>query len=228
MAATSGKVVILIDEYDKPILGNIDNPQVDEILKILKAFYSVVKTAGEYIRFAFLTGVSKFSKVSVFSDLNNLTDLTMDGRYAALAGYTQQELEVSFSEYIDRLAENEAVSRPEILEEIRKFYNGYRFSDEKITVYNPVSCGKLFDTQNFGPFLLCLAGCSLFNMGSNDDSVFPPSDTKMKVALVDFKLVLPLISNAINRLVDVLKPTGCVALTPSTDMTALQGFNGSL
>ncbi|MFZ2958573.1 MAG: ATP-binding protein [Candidatus Ozemobacteraceae bacterium] len=152
LAATSGKVVVLIDEYDKPILGNIDNPQVGEILKVLKAFYSVVKSAEEHLRFAFLTGVSKFSKVSVFSDLNNLTDLTMDGRYAAVVGYTQEELEASFPEYIDRLAEKEAVSKPEVLAKIRKFYNGYRFSDEKITVYNPVSCGKLFDTHKFANY----------------------------------------------------------------------------
>ena len=147
LPAKRGKVVILIDEYDKPILGNIDNPRVGHILKALKAFYSVVKTADEHIRFAFLTGVSKFSKVSVFSDLNNLTDLTMDSRYAALVGYTQEELETSFSECIDRLAEREAASRPEILAKIRKFYNGYRFSKQETTVYNPVSTGKLFDTS---------------------------------------------------------------------------------
>ena len=152
LAATNGKVVILIDEYDKPILGNIDNPQVGEILKVLKAFYSVVKTADEHIRFAFLTGVSKFSKVSVFSDLNNLTDLTMDGRYAALVGYTQEDLEFSFSEYIDRLAEKKLATRPEILAKIQKFYNGYRFSKQETTIYNPVSTGKLFETMEFANY----------------------------------------------------------------------------
>jgi hypothetical protein len=152
LAGRSGKVVILIDEYDKPILGNIDNPHAGEILKVLKAFYSVVKTADEHIRFAFLTGVSKFSKVSVFSDLNNLTDTTMDSRFATLAGYTQEELEASFADHIDRLGEREAVSRPEMLAKIRTYYNGYRFSRAETTVYNPVSVGKLLDRQEFANY----------------------------------------------------------------------------
>ncbi|MBF0547410.1 MAG: ATP-binding protein [Candidatus Riflebacteria bacterium] len=147
-----GKVVILIDEYDKPILGNIDNPAIGEILKVLKGFYSVVKTADASIRFAFLTGVSKFSKVSVFSDLNNLTDLTMDSRYATLMGFTQDELETNFSEYIDQLEKKENVSRQDLLGKIRNYYNGYRFSKEEITVYNPVSIGKLFETQEFANY----------------------------------------------------------------------------
>ncbi|MBF0407655.1 MAG: ATP-binding protein [Candidatus Riflebacteria bacterium] len=152
ISESQGKVVILIDEYDKPILGNIDNPQVGEILKVLKAFYSVVKTADASIRFAFLTGVSKFSKVSVFSDLNNLTDLTMDSRYAAFLGFTQEELEMSFSEYIELLTKKEGISRQELIAKIRNYYNGYRFSEENVTVYNPVSCGKLFETQKFANY----------------------------------------------------------------------------
>ena len=83
------RVVILIDEYDKPILGNILNTnEVTRIRDVLKAFYSVIKSADRYLRFAFLTGVSKSSSVSVFSDLNNLDDLTMDARYSTLCGYT--------------------------------------------------------------------------------------------------------------------------------------------
>jgi len=126
--AERDRVVILIDEYDKPILGNIENTQeVKKIRDVLKAFYSVIKSADRYLRFAFLTGVSKFSRVSVFSDLNNLTDLTMDARYAALCGYTQEELEANFEGYIERVAENQGCTVPEVLGRIRECYNGYRF-----------------------------------------------------------------------------------------------------
>jgi hypothetical protein len=140
------KVVVLIDEYDKPILGNIENPAVGEILQVLKAFYSVVKTCDEHIRFALLTGVSKFSRVSVFSDLNNLVDLTMDSRYADLLGYTQDELEQNFAPHIEHVAALRGSTTGEVLEQMRAWYNGYRFSEAEIWVYNPVSVGRFLDT----------------------------------------------------------------------------------
>jgi hypothetical protein len=144
------RAVILVDEYDKPILGNADNPEnLPEILRILKAFYSVIKTTEAYQRFALLTGVSKFSKVSIFSDLNNLTDITLDAPYATLLGYTQAELEENFAPYIAQLMEITGKSREPLLEEIRDWYNGYRFSEDATTVYNPVSVMSLFRTGRF-------------------------------------------------------------------------------
>jgi hypothetical protein len=140
------KVVILIDEYDKPILGNIENPAVGEILQVLKAFYSVVKTCDAQIRFALLTGVSKFSRVSVFSDLNNLVDLTMDARYADMLGYTQEELEQNFAPHIEHAAAQRGSTTGEVLDQMRQWYNGYRFSEAEIWVYNPVSVGRFLDT----------------------------------------------------------------------------------
>lgn len=151
--ASRGRVVILIDEYDKPLLGVLDNPQkAGEILPVLKAFYSVIKGTESSQRFALLTGVSKFSKVSVFSDLNNLTDLTMDGLASILLGYTQEELEVNFSDRIDALVTKENISRADLLEKIRLWYNGYRFSENAPTVYNPVSVMKLLDSGKFRSF----------------------------------------------------------------------------
>ncbi|NCC52680.1 MAG: AAA family ATPase [Spartobacteria bacterium] len=144
-----GKVVILVDEYDKPILGNIGNPELPKIRDALKAFYSVIKGVDEYLRFAFLTGVSKFSQVSIFSDLNNLTDLTMMEKFAELPGFTQQEVEDNYAEYIDQLSEKDAVARGETLAKIREWYNGYRFSKKDVTLYNPVSIGKLFENMDF-------------------------------------------------------------------------------
>jgi len=140
------KVVILIDEYDKPILGNIENPAVGEILRVLKAFYSVVKTCDAQIRFALLTGVSKFSRVSVFSDLNNLVDLTMDARYADMLGYTQEELERNFAPHIEHVAAQRGGTPGEVLDQMRQWYNGYRFSEAESWVYNPVSVGRFLDT----------------------------------------------------------------------------------
>jgi len=140
------EVVVLIDEYDKPILGNLENPAVGEILEVLKAFYSVVKTCDAQIRFALLTGVSKFSRVSVFSDLNNLAGLTMDVRYADMLGYTQEELERNFAPHIEHVAAQRSCTRGDVLDLMRQWYNGYRFSEAEIWVYNPVSVGRFLDT----------------------------------------------------------------------------------
>jgi len=145
-----GEVVILIDEYDKPILGNATSPNVGEILKVLKGFYSVVKTTEAQQRFVLLTGVSKFSHVSVFSDLNNLTDLTMQQKYAPMLGYTQEELEYYFGDRIGQLVEKTGSSKEEMLAKIKQWYNGYRFEENSPTVYNPVSLAQFFD--NGGKF----------------------------------------------------------------------------
>lgn len=147
------RVAILIDEYDKPILDNITEPEPRQQIKdALSGFYGVIKPHDEYLRFVFLTGVSKFTKVSVFSKLNNLEDLTMDGRYADLLGYTQKELEANFAERLAALAEHVGCGRPELLKQIRHWYNGYRFSDRDVKVYNPVSAMRLLDKMRFGNY----------------------------------------------------------------------------
>lgn len=144
--AVTGKVVILIDEYDKPILNNATNPKVKEILETLKAFYSVIKDSEPYQRFVLLTGVSKFSRVSIFSDLNNLTDITMDARYATMLGYTQEELEGDFAEYIDHVVKTQEIDKKSLLNKLKEWYNGYKFHQKAETVYNPVSIGKFFES----------------------------------------------------------------------------------
>ena len=120
------KVVILVDEYDKPILDNItDIALATEIREGLKNIYSVIKDSDEYIKFAFLTGVSKFSKVSLFSGLNNLTDLTLDKQYATICGYTETDIKMVFADYLSGVN----------FDELKKWYNGYNFLGEH--VYNP-------------------------------------------------------------------------------------------
>ena len=120
------KVVILVDEYDKPILDNIENTEVARIMRNeLKNFYSIIKGADEYLKFVFITGVSKFSKVSLFSGLNNINDITLDRSYSTICGYRQEDIETSFAKYLEG----------QDFAKIQKWYNGYKFLGEG--VYNP-------------------------------------------------------------------------------------------
>ncbi len=137
-----GSVVILVDEYDKPLLGHLGQKEVLGFRDVLKSFYSVIKTTESLQRFAFITGVSKFSKVSIFSGLNNLIDLTMDAQAATLLGYTKEELLDNFSEYIERLAEAECLSYDEAVEKLTRWYDGYLFEEKSKKIFNPVSVGK--------------------------------------------------------------------------------------
>jgi hypothetical protein len=141
--------VVLVDEYDKPITDHLSNPEkMKANQKILHDFYQVLKATDEHIRFVFLTGVSKFSGLSVFSALNNLRDITLSDDYAALCGYTQQELESYFPEYIDIVAQKLSLSRETLLEQIRIRYNGYSWNGET-SVYNPFSTLLLFAEKQF-------------------------------------------------------------------------------
>ena len=143
--AQQGSVVILLDEYDKPILNNIVSPQANEILQVLKGFYSNIKKAEQYLRFVFVTGVSKFCHVSIFSDLNNLTDITMDAKYATMLGYTQEEFETYFADRIELVSKRLNMTKEELLPEIKAWYDGYRFHSDASSVYNPVSLAKFFE-----------------------------------------------------------------------------------
>ena len=147
--AENEKVVILIDEYDKPIIDYFDDlKKAEENRGILKNFYSILKDADHYIRFLFITGVSKFSKVSIFSDLNNLTDITLDKNYAQMIGWTQEEVEKYFDGYIEKVGERYKDIYPDIMSEIKKMYNGYSWDGVNF-VYNPVSLMNLFSQQDF-------------------------------------------------------------------------------
>lgn len=137
-AAFGQRVVVLVDEYDKPILDNLTDPGIARAVRDgLRNLYSVIKDNEAHIRFAFLTGVSKFSKVSIFSGLNNLKDLTVDARYSALCGYTEQDVETVFAPELDGLDRAE----------IRRWYNGYNWMGE--AVYNPFDLLLLFDAREF-------------------------------------------------------------------------------
>ena len=137
-AATGRRVAVLVDEYDKPILDNLTTPDLARAIRDgLRNLYSVIKDNDAHIRFAFITGVSKFSKVSLFSGLNNLNDITLDARYSALCGYTEADVETVFAPELEGLDRDE----------IRRWYNGYNWTGE--AVYNPFDLLLLFRKREF-------------------------------------------------------------------------------
>jgi hypothetical protein len=144
------KVVILIDEYDKPIIDFVENQEIAlQNRDILKNFYATLKGLDECLKFVFITGVSKFSKVSLFSDLNNLNDITLDKKYTTMLGYTHQELLKYFDDRLERLAGTG--EKHEWVEDIRTWYNGYSW-DGKHFLYNPFSILNFFQKEEFGNY----------------------------------------------------------------------------
>lgn len=147
--STINKVVVLIDEYDKPILDNLHRSTRDEVKEALRGFYTTIKASDPYLRFVLLTGVTKFARVSVFSGLNNLLDISMDRDYATMLGITQSELEHYFADRIEQLADQMTLSPEKLLALIARWYDGYRFSTKDVHVYNPFSTLLLFKQQEF-------------------------------------------------------------------------------
>jgi len=150
---TGQRVVVLIDEYDKPLLQTLDNPALHNEYKLmLKSFYGVLKSADAHLKFAILTGVTKFGQVSVFSDLNQLIDLTLHPAYATLCGITEEELLRDFGPELAALAEAQGMTPQACLEKTRHWYNGYRFHPEAEGVYNPFSTLNLLSRKEFSAF----------------------------------------------------------------------------
>lgn len=150
---TGRSVVILVDEYDKPMLQAIGNETLqDEYRNILKAFYSVLKTQDRYIKFAFLTGVTKFGKVSVFSDLNNLEDISMIEAYTSICGITDEELHAVFDAEVAELASKCTITKAECYDKLRTDYDGYHFRQNSEGVYNPFSLLNTLKNRSFGSY----------------------------------------------------------------------------
>ena len=148
----NGQVVLLVDEYDKPLLAKLGTGEVTAFKNALKEFYSVIKTQEKYQRFALITGVSKFSKVSIFSDLNNLTDLTMDMRTATLLGYTRAEVRRNFPGQLAALAEANGQTPEAAFANLEEMYDGFKFHADAERVFNPVSVGKCLSSREYGGF----------------------------------------------------------------------------
>ena len=146
-----GPVVFLVDEYDKPLLGTT-GAERERIRALYKTIFGNLKGLGHYFRFAWLTGITKFAKVSVFSDLNQLNVLSMDKAYATLCGITQTELETNFAPEIDVLADEQGLTREACLDKLRTTYDGYRFHPNGERVYNPFSLIYAFNKKEFGAY----------------------------------------------------------------------------
>ena len=151
---TGSQVVVLVDEYDKPLLQNVENLETEnKIRSVLKGFYGNLKGEDAHLQFIFITGVTRFDKVSIFSDLNNLNDISLSERYSAICGISQEELEANFVPEIQAMAEKNGYSADECLAELKRNYDGYHFSqDVKTDIYNPFSLLKAFSDLYFGSY----------------------------------------------------------------------------
>ena len=183
---TGKKVVVLVDEYDKPLLGTMGDLSVNnDIRTVLKSFYGVLKSADAYLRFVFLTGVTKFSQVSVFSDLNQLQDISMNSQFSGICGITETELIENFQPEIIALAEKQELGYEETFAELKKQYDGYHFSRESEDIYNPFSLLNTFATGYLADywfatgtptFLIKMLKDNDFNLRSLENDVQIPAD----------------------------------------------------
>ncbi|MDE7412567.1 MAG: ATP-binding protein [Muribaculaceae bacterium] len=175
---TGRKVVILVDEYDKPLVGNLNKKDNFEHYRAgLASLYSNFKSSAEHIRLVFLTGVSRFSKLSVFSDLNNLNDITFDNTYADICGITEEELKEYFHDGISRLAQQMSITYEKGLKELKRNYDGYRFAANGSDIYNPWSLLSALSKSNIGNYwnatgLPTLLAESLKNVNADLESMF--------------------------------------------------------
>ena len=150
---TGERVVILVDEYDKPMLQTINNPELqDKYRNTLKPFYGVMKSMDGYIKFALLTGVTKFGKVSVFSDLNNLEDISWDRNYFDICGISEQELLDNFSDDIKTLADTNGQTFTQACDQLKADYDGYHFYPYSPGIYNPFSLLNTFKKRQYGRY----------------------------------------------------------------------------
>ena len=145
--------MVLVDEYDKPLLQALGNGSLlDDYRRTLKAFYGVLKSSDRYLRFVFLTGVTKFAQVSVFSDLNQLNDISLDFAYATLCGITKEELGSTFVPELERQAAVNDMTSEAVMEMMTRRYDGYHFHPKGAGVFNPFSVLNSFSKQEFGSY----------------------------------------------------------------------------
>ncbi len=150
---TGKQVVVLIDEYDAPLLDVAhETDKLDELRYIMRNFYSPLKKYEEYLRFVFLTGITKFSQLSIFSELNNITNISMNDEYAGICGITKEELLEQMSEDIDMLAQAQSISKEEAISKLKEHYDGYHFSGVSPDVFNPYSLLRCFSERKFGSY----------------------------------------------------------------------------
>ncbi len=191
--STGTRVVVLVDEYDKPLLQTLEKEQSElheTFRRILAGFYSVLKSCDQYIQFVFLTGVTKFSKLSVFSGLNNLNDISLDDAYAGLCGITDAELRSTFTPELQALGEKLSLSTEATLALLKKKYDGYRFAIEGENVYNPFNLLKVFQKLSLGYYWFA-TGTPTFLAKKLQELRYPLPDLDNNVALTRMDLENP-------------------------------------
>ncbi len=149
---TGRNAVVLVDKYDETLLEGVDSERIEHNNEVFKGFFRILKSYDRYLKFVFLTGVTKFSKVSIFSDLNHLNDISLNYEYGGICGITQSELESTFEPEIEELAKAQSLDREECLDELKKMYDGYHFSHNAEGVYNPFSLINSFSKKEFGMY----------------------------------------------------------------------------
>ena len=190
---TGQRVVVLVDEYDKPLLQTLDAEQQglhEKNRNILAGFYSAIKSCDQYIQFVFLTGVTKFSKLSVFSGLNNLNDISLDDAYAGLCGITDAELRSTFTPELQALGAKLSLSMEATLALLKKKYDGYRFAIEGENVYNPFNLLKVFQKLSLGYYWFA-TGTPTFLAKKLQELRYPLPDLDNNVVLTRMDLENP-------------------------------------
>ncbi len=188
--STGRKVVILIDEYDKPLIDVEDYPEIhDKNQSLLKAFYGNLKSMDAYIRFAFITGVGRFSKVSIFSDLNNLKDISMHNDFANICGWTEKELVDNFRPGIERLAEELEEDFDATLQALRDYYDGYLFTAKGSRLYNPYSVLNALDDRSIDPYWFGVGTPTFLVKRIRRMGTFPPDINGKKCTKKDLTAV---------------------------------------
>jgi hypothetical protein len=178
-AGKSTPVVILIDEYDTPVLENLNNPELVEIKNVLRSFYKIIKANEEFIRFTFITGISKFTHVGVFSAMNNLEDITLNSDYAPVVGYTEKEIRHAFPKQIERVKTKTGLTDNEFWKKLAHYYNGYSWDGEQF-VYNPLSILKFLNSGGeFIPYWM-ETGSPSFIINYSKDKRFTITDFEQK------------------------------------------------
>lgn len=222
---TNKQVVILIDEYDRPLMHNLNNPKrFEEIRNKLKAFFSVMmKSQDRYIRFGFLTGVTRFGKVSVFSDLNNLTDISEHPEYSGICGITEKEMKNYFGESINTLAEYHKVSSEEMCKVLRKKYDGYHFFPHCEGVYNPYSLLNVFSSKQLDYFWFS-SGTPTFLIKMLKKVNYPIGE--LEGVMIDTDMMKQSIDDLENSIIPVLYQSGYLTIKDSipADRLYILGF----
>ncbi len=189
---TGSPVVVLIDEYDKPLVHTLTHTQQELHEKnrnILAGFYSVLKAHDQYIYFAFLTGITKFSKLSIFSGLNNLVDISLDPTFATICGITEEELCRYFPQELDRLVDAQNTSREQLLCILKEKYDGYQFAINAAHLYNPFNLLHVFDSQSFGYYWFASGGTPTFLIKKLQEREFefPKLDADVRIARINLE-----------------------------------------